>query len=91
MILTKAVVSAQVELNLGRRGCLTDVGEHHAGQSKEVRPSLPGEILRGGGVMSSTDTLLEWLDRAIDEAQAELGAEQSDFERLFNERLEGFD
>jgi hypothetical protein len=41
--------------------------------------------------MSSTDTLLEWLDQAIDEAQAELGAEQSEFERLFNERLKGFD
>jgi hypothetical protein len=36
--------------------------------------------------MSSAETLLEWLDRAIDEAEAELGAEQSDFEGLFNER-----
>jgi hypothetical protein len=41
--------------------------------------------------MSSADTLLEWLDRAIDEAQAELGAEQSEFDRLFNERLDSFD
>jgi hypothetical protein len=41
--------------------------------------------------MSSTDTLLEWLDRAIDEAQADLGAERSDFERLFDERLENAD
>jgi hypothetical protein len=41
--------------------------------------------------MSSTDTLLEWLDQAIDEAQAELGSEQSDFERLFNEPPRGFD
>jgi hypothetical protein len=41
--------------------------------------------------MSSADALLEWLDQAIDEAQAELGAEQSNFERLFNERPKGFD
>lgn len=38
--------------------------------------------------MSSADTLLDWLDRAIDEAQTELGAERSEFERLFDETLE---
>jgi hypothetical protein len=41
--------------------------------------------------MASAVKLLEWLDRAIDEAQVELGAEQSDYERLFNEGLDSSD